>query len=58
MGSVKIQFFTRYIFFASLAISNLNIPKFSFGSENIVLCFPCSDMHMMVANPEKVISFN
>ena len=55
MGSVKIQFFTRYIFFASLAISNLNIPKFSFGSENIVLCFPCSDMHMMVANPEKVI---
>lgn len=39
MGSVKIQFFTRYIFFASLAISNLNIPKFSFGSENIALVF-------------------
>ena len=43
MGSMKIRFFTIYIFFSSLAISNLNIPKYCFSFENnlYLLCvFP------------------
>ena len=40
MGSVKIQFFTRYIFFASLAISNLNIPIFFLVVRILSCVFP------------------
>lgn len=40
VGSVKIQFFTRYIFFASLAISNLNIPIFFLVVRILSCVFP------------------